>query len=110
MGTSRCDIERVHHLNMTTKRFSREYEGVKPVIVEGFVDEKWPARFRGRWARPSLLSSFSDVAVHVSSFTAVARPGIYLPHRQGGRERGARTQEGRRDMSLTGYHAVTIRR
>ena len=65
MGTSRCDIDRVHHLNMTTKRFSREYEGVKPVIVEGLVEDKWPAKLRGRWARPSLLSSFPDAAVHV---------------------------------------------
>lgn len=65
MGISRCDIERVHHSNMSTKRFSREYEGVKPVIIEGLIDEKWPARATGRWSRPGLLSTFSDAAVHV---------------------------------------------
>ncbi|CAN0203704.1 unnamed protein product, partial [Ectocarpus fasciculatus] len=65
MGISRCDIERVHQANMTTKRFSREYEGVKPVIIEGLIDEKWPARATGRWSRPGLLSTFSDAAVHV---------------------------------------------
>lgn len=69
MGTSKCDIDRVHHLNMTTKKFSREYEGVKPVIIEGLVDDKWPAKFMGRWARSSLLSAFSDAAVHVSYST-----------------------------------------
>jgi len=66
MGISTCDLERVHHLNMTTKRFAREFDGIKPVIIEGLVDEKWPAKFRGRWSRPGLLSAFSDAAVHVS--------------------------------------------
>lgn len=66
MGISKCDIERVHYLNMTTKRFAREFDGVKPVIIEGLVDDKWPAKSRGRWSRPSLLSAFSDAAVHVS--------------------------------------------
>eukprot|EP00903_Cladosiphon_okamuranus_P006388 g6253.t1 len=75
MSTSKCDIDRVPYLNMSTKRFSREYEGVKPVIVEGFIDERWPARFRGRWARPSLLSSFPDAAVHVSSGAGVVHSG-----------------------------------
>ncbi|CAN0466543.1 unnamed protein product, partial [Hapterophycus canaliculatus] len=66
MSISKCDIERVHYLNMTTKRFSREFEGVKPVIIEGLVDDRWPAKSRGRWSRPSLLSAFPDSAVHVS--------------------------------------------
>lgn len=66
LGVSGCDIDRVHHLNMTTKRFARDYNLVKPVIIEGLVDEKWPAKNTGRWARPSLLSFFADAAVHVS--------------------------------------------
>ncbi|CAN0238026.1 unnamed protein product, partial [Discosporangium mesarthrocarpum] len=49
----RCDFQRVHHSNMTTKRFSREFEGVQPVVIEGFIQNRWPALFSGRWARPS---------------------------------------------------------
>ncbi|CAM9793218.1 unnamed protein product, partial [Ectocarpus sp. 4 AP-2014] len=75
MGISRCDIERVHHTNMTTKRFSRHYEGVKPVIIEGLIDEKWAARATGRWSRPGLLSTFSDSPVHISSGAGIVHSG-----------------------------------
>lgn len=55
---------------MTTKRFSKDYEGIKPVIIEGFINEKWPAKINGRWARSSLMDFFGDAAVHVRTVGA----------------------------------------
>ncbi|CAM9697162.1 unnamed protein product [Ascophyllum nodosum] len=75
MGLQKCDFDRVHHADMTTKRFSQDYQGVKPVIIEGFVDQKWPAKNRGRWARSSLMDAFGEASVHVSSGAGIVHSG-----------------------------------
>lgn len=77
MAVKKCDLDRVHHLNMTTKRFAREYEGVKPVIIEGLVGDKWSASSAGRWAQPSLKDSFGLSPIHVR-FSRIQRVTRHL--------------------------------
>lgn len=93
MTVTRCDLDRVHHSNMTTKRFAREYENIKPVIIEGLVGEKWPALSAGRWARPSLMDSFGLSPIHVRfvallHYRVILRQQGVLRSSYGGREHG----------------------
>ncbi|KAL4280497.1 hypothetical protein GQ457_03G033490 [Hibiscus cannabinus] len=50
--------------NISAEQFRREYDGIKPVLLNGLVDT-WPAR--STWTIDQLVSKYGDVAFKISS-------------------------------------------
>ncbi|KAK8692331.1 hypothetical protein V6N13_075799 [Hibiscus sabdariffa] len=50
--------------NISAEQFRREYDGIKPVLLNGLADT-WPAR--STWTIDQLVSKYGDVAFKISS-------------------------------------------
>ena len=66
LDTDKCDIERRHIDSFSREEFLEEYNGVKPVIIEGW-NANWKSQFSTMCTKEMLLTNYGNRSIILST-------------------------------------------